>query len=624
QIFLDAKVAQSDLLSVAPPRALSQGAVSYGNDAAEVLDTQQNEQAWNLTFINAKSISGTLVLSPNGSGFALADMALTADSPEVAINGLLWLSSGKPTECDALPDMDNWVSGLQPVPLQSVQNDDLFPSPIVFELAQMVFAARSDQQLSANLQNWSYRLAAQITVLQKLIDAGVLPESVLGDYLPLIWRRHPNLPMVQALPLTQNQSPPNYPAASRQLVPFELLSDAVDDIPVPSPDWAFGVPDSDAAAKWPALLGSAGAASEWKSLFDLPLTALSLPGLHLDPRENPDETGLADNFLPAQFRFDMPYTDEINALAQLPKSQDEQSADADDPTAPVLQPQTPLTRETFADFWQELTEKASLSRASAIAAFLKNDDATLIRHLIEPFVWPVSPTLETDAFPGKLSIADGQNGAVSIDLQTEAALEGISGRFVPVDAQTIRRLDDADSTAENPLEITAGSMAAHRNSNGEFVDQRGLARAASIVKMAFIRTRVKLHEAETAFDLTTAKQAIDLQIHDGASWHIWFRDLPVAADSSIFERSKTVSEFADDINDPEALSRERNYLNGYEWRISEDSNSALIPEYLTIYNLHFYPLTLEKLALNGDEIAEIEMIGRIQLPLPGEKEMVDF
>ncbi|MEZ4747966.1 MAG: hypothetical protein R3C41_18015 [Calditrichia bacterium] len=624
QIFLDAKVAQSDLLSVAPPRALSQGAVSYGNDAADVLNTQQNEQAWNLTFINAKSISGTLVLSPNGSGFALADMALTADSPEVAINGLFWLSSGKPTERDALPDMDNWVSGLQPVPLQSVQNDDLFPSPIVFELAQMVFAARSDQQLSANLQNWSYRLAAQITVLQKLIDAGVLPESVLGDYLPLIWRRHPNLPMVQALPLTQNQSPPNNPAASRQLVPFELLSAVEDDIPVPSPDWAFGVPDSDAAAKWPALLGNAGAASEWKSLFDLPLTALSLPGLHLDPRENPDETGLADEFLPAQFRFDMPYTDEINALAQLPKSQDEQSADADNPDAPVLQPQTPLTRETFADFWQELTEKASLSRASAVAAFLKNDDVTLIRHLIEPFVWPVSPTLETGAFPGKLSIADSQNGAVSIDFQTEAALEGISGRFVPVDAQTIRRLDDADSTAENPLEITAGSMAAHRNSNGEFVDQRGLARAASVVEMAFIRTRVKLHEAETAFDLTTAKQAIDLQIHDGASWHIWFRDLPIAADSSIFDRSKTVSAFADDINDPEALSRERNFLNGYEWRISDDSNSALIPEYLTIYNLHFYPLTLEKLALNGDEIAEIEMIGRIQLPLPGEKEMVDF
>ncbi len=632
QIYLDAKVAQSEVLSEAQPPGLLQGAVTYGNDNPEALKQLAEEQAWSLTLINAQSVNGTIQLSSAGqnSSFEVETVSLEMASPRVTINGLLWLSSGKPTAQDALPDHQNWISGLVAIPLQTVQpDDDLFPAPLIFSLPTLTVSLRAEDPLTALLQDWAFRYLADKPVFQKIVNAGLISESVLGEYLPLIWRQHPSLPMIQALPLTQSQAPPNYPAASRQLVPFELATETEADIDLPNSEWKFGITADDpssvnGAARWPVLLTNASPAGEWKSLFDLPLTALSLPGLVLDPRANPDETGLPADLLPAQFRFDLPYTDEINALAQLPKAQEEKRLTPAEPDAPDLQPEKPLTRETFAAHWQKMAEKANLAGAAGVAAFLKQNDSTVIQHLIEPYVWPVNPALATANYPGKLSLTDTQNGNGVIDLEKDAALEGISGRFVKNDDQTLQKIGDDETPAVAPFEITAGSMAAYRTENGDYLDQRGLARAVSKATGNLIKTAVKLADADRAFELTSLLQATNLQIHDADAWQFWFRDLPVATDSGAFDRSATVSAVADDVNDPEALSRERNYLNGYEWRLCDSQSPGSQMSFLKIFNLNFYPLTLENVTIVNDEIMSIEMIGRLQLPLPSEKELVDF
>ncbi len=58
----------------------------------------------------------------------------------------------------------------------------------------------------------------------EVIEGDTLIElaDALTHYPPLVWLRHPNLPAVQALPMTQAQVPANHPCASRSLVPFEL------------------------------------------------------------------------------------------------------------------------------------------------------------------------------------------------------------------------------------------------------------------------------------------------------------------------------------------------------------------------------------------------------------------
>ncbi|WP_187329344.1 hypothetical protein [Halomicronema hongdechloris] len=185
--------------------------------------------------------------------------------------------------------------------------------------------------------------------------------------------------MVQALPLTQQQSPPNFPSASRQLVPYELPVAPANGTPALPQTWRFGVAGENGAAAWPRLHSAALPAREWHTLADLPLVSLSLPGLVLQPQA---ET------LALEYRFDLPYTDEINALAQLPQEPPDPQQVSPRPQDPPPQPPAPLTRETLAPYWQELSNLASLAAADGVVAFQEGDGA--LQHLVEPWPWPVS------------------------------------------------------------------------------------------------------------------------------------------------------------------------------------------------------------------------------------------
>jgi hypothetical protein len=353
-------------------------------------------------------------------------------------------------------------------------------------------------------------------------------------------------------------------------------------------------------------------ASEWKSRFDLPMAALSLPGLVLDPALAPEQTGLpmdAAMQLPAQYRFDLPYTDEINALAQLPKVPRNPQEVSPLPDQKPPEPEKPLTRETFREHWQRLAERANLAGADAVAAFAKQADTTVIQHLIEPFAWPVRPELKLEQYPGALILDD------EIKLESEEALRGFGGNFTEEGDGAIKRLPEG-APQSNPYTIVAGSMLAHRRDDGAFRDQRGLWRAASQAGGRLIKTPVKLHEDAAFYELTSALATFDLHVSENQTWRIWFRDLPVQSGAFV----RTVSAAAEDVNDPEALSRERNYLSGYEWRL----DGARAGEAFALFNLHFYPLTLENVSVVGDEVTQVEIIGRLQLPLSENREMEEF
>jgi hypothetical protein len=623
QVYLDAKVSNIGKEAEEKGSTLLRGAVSLGNEPA--LMWHRDEQPWNVTLVNLARAQGVwqLKADPDTGGLALEAIDLELSNPKLILNGLFWLGSGKPRVEDALPDLADWISGLQSVSLATMSDTDLFP-PIVklvlddFSISSREREASSTEAASAVLTAWSFTYTVSQGLLSRMIDARVLPQKVFGQHPPLVWRRHPTLPMIQALPLTQSKLPPNYPNASRQLAPFELPLTAEGDDSVPLPtNWRFGVRGSNGAAQWPKLLDQVSPAVEWVSHSDLPLAALSLPGLTLAPTLSSEDVGLAEDPgmpLVVQYRFDLPYTDQLNALAQLPKVLGETEG-------PPPEPPKPLTRETLTEHWQTLSTRASLASADAIEAFSRHNGRDFILHLVEPYRWPVRPTLSLATYPGALAI-ENTNGdsPASITLEADVALKGISGTFtLEGEPGHLQRLGDRYNGNGLDYLVEAGSMAAHYDEERlSMRDQRGLMRQATGQTDGWLRTPVQLHrelDNIDSYELVSALQPVALRVTEEETWQFWVRDLPVEQASASFLRDRVRSSQAQDVNDPEALSREYNFLSGYEWRLGQDKAPH------KLYGLDFYPLTLERATFKDDRLERVEIIGRLQLPLSNAQEL---
>lgn len=642
QIYLDSGITDPEVLAsnLENQTKIVKGAVAFGNsqkiNAAEGV---QNEQAWDITFVNAESAAGKWTLEKiTADEFSLQSVELNLEKPEVTANGLLWFSNAKPRLEDALPDLDNWVNSIQSISLKSFRPEKRFFVPgMKIMIADFSFQPQKEAEAatSALLGDWTMFYEAAADMISEFVDKSIIPADVF-NLQGLIWQRHPHLPMVQALPLTQSQSPPNYPSASRQLVPFELPLDATSGRPLPA-GWSFSAVGGDGADSWLVCSAAINPAREWAGLFDLPYVSLSLPGLIGDPSSDESQTGLggaSTDFLPLQFRYDLPYTDEINALAQLPKEPQDPNEISPVADSPPLEGPSPLGRTDLEKHWQDLSNLANLSSADGVDAFVKKDDSTAIQNLVEPKTWAVDAEFQLEQYPGSLNLKNEvSTGETPLLLEKKSALKGISGKFVAEGSDEIKLVD----TADNPFEILAHSMAAWKDENkNTFRDQRGLHRAATQKLTSFLKTKVLLEPTEDVVQLTTTTSVLDLQLEDGHNWQCWFKDLPAFESGTLntFDRSQTRSDvlldidvdnpeaLSNDVNDPEALSKNFNYLQGYEWRMSDNSIIAGEVPHLKIHQLEFYPLTLDKVILDGEMTNEIVLTGRLQLPY-GEAKALD-
>jgi len=622
QLYLDNELANEEVLSKGIQRLNFQGGVTYGNeDAIRESGGNPAEHPWEISLIDCAGFFGAWAINQGQGLLSTAELELY--EPEVAANGFLWLSTGRPSLEDALPNLDNWVNGLFPVPLHSFREEQsLFPPAFLFKLedARLNAVKTEGGAARANLASWSYRYHPNAALAASMIAKGLLEASAIEAHPPFAWLRHPALPMVQALPMTQSLRPPAYPSASRQLVPFEL--------PYKESGWAFqsaGVP----AEGWPLVKAGteAQAAPAWAGRSDLPLASLSLPGLQLLPGEGPGTAGSPFDTLKAAFRLDLPYNDEAHALAQLPKVPQDPGISNPLPDAPPPEPPKPLSRETFEEHWQQLSTLASLAAADGVEAFQDDGSGKAeLKNLAEPLSWPASITIDDETYPGSLTLqntADAANPELDdekIALSGQRALKGISGRFSPQGGQKLR-LNPAGSDV---FEIEAHAMAArreglaHDDSISSLRDQRGLRRAATADGSSVLSTLVELEQegrTET-YALTTLTQAQALPLSDGNNWRLWFKGLPLKQSNNTFIRHR--SDENQDINDPEALSKTQNYLQAYEWRLSDgqvNSNGRL-----GLLGLHFYPLALEKVEIDSGQLKAVDISGRLQLPLMEAKE----
>ena len=114
-------------------------------------------------------------------------------------------------------------------------------------------------------------------------------------------------------------------------------------------------------------------------------------------------------------------------------------------------------------------------------------------------------------------------------LTGNGALEGFSGRFGLQETQLILKTDATDFDPFDFI-LSAGSMAAYRDRNLGFRDQRGLIRQATSVQPDILTTTVTFQRTiddSLRYELTSTRQPIALEVEQGQFWQLWFRDLPI-------------------------------------------------------------------------------------------------
>jgi hypothetical protein len=665
-----------------PP--LISGAATFGTTTPELMIVQDDEQKWDVTLLDADVITAQSKFVPSGSVWTLSTLEARFWGPELQMNGWLWLSTVAPSTEDSVPDFGPWLTSLSSIELYSPRRRELFPCPFLVRFERGGFA-RSLQDIApkpsdvkrtyaypiAGGSTYQYRDCDRLlppeqgaspvfgTLLSKL--APFLPGGTPPVYPPLLWRRHPSLPAIQTLPLTQSRTPPNYPSPSRQLVPFELPLKPSSIVPG---TWRFDVSPptgSSGAGAWPVVLDPKSAAGsfdiiafadEWSAEPVVGLAYLSIPGLAGYPAKQDAPGVVADAFLPLALAHGLPANDEIHALAELPKAPND-NADAVQslPPAPTI-----LARETYAARWIDLAELAYRAAADGEPALTTDTGATLAaRALIEPYPWNLSSAaLEDTKYPGRFELHAAATGSTGLSLSHDAALAGFDGwfrvnsgaleRFIPPDSKAdpagFAAFEAARGTS-TAIAISGGAMAAVGDGTS-LRDQRGLIRfattAGAIVPgegtndspWRILRTAVSLETSPgTTLDrtLATSLGAATLSLDQFGAWSFWFRDLPLSGkpdSATTYARSDTGDPlFREDVNDPTALGRNYGFRAGYEWRLF-DSSAAAKDGVPRLGFLICHPLTLESLVFDTDgtgkpldTVKSLELIVRLQLPLPG-------
>ncbi len=636
-------------------RVILSGGASFGTDREE-LPPSPGEPVWSLTLLDAEGYDGTWTLE----FLKLTSISLTMKTPELIVEGLIWLANETPTAADLLPSFDNWVACIEPIVLRTPAVNDPCPSPFLIRLDALNFTethasgGNDDTPVYSvpHLNGWTFSYVTNdrpLTIDVPKPGGGTTPVtrsiySHLVEYskfdpfevwkdTPLAWRRHGRAPMIQSLPLTQTLTPPNIPSASRQLFPFELPLVERTRLPALPGAWQF---TATGAGDWPTI-----ASSHKPAVGDgLKLVSLSIPGLEYDRDaavgliQAADET---DRFMPVQFRHDLPFLDEVNALAVLPKD--------DKPLPPEIAPAAlpegeGLARGDYGEHWTHLADLAFFAAADASHS-LVSDGRVFVAGLIEPLRWPVNALFSTSVYPGMVSFQDDNGRSLVLSGEFDDALRGFEGTFQS--NATNQTLALASVTTAG-FQVTGGSMLAKLAPGQSIRDQRGIERGATrpALDEKFLRTHIKIIQvhnvtgsatplADSGFDLCTALAPMVLQTTANDQWNFWFRDLPIDVTNSQFQRDRCENPPRREpneprhpqrrgINNPAAMSRQLIALNGYEWRLGAANSTAL-----QIGPLQFYPLSFEVAVFNPsapstsnpspESLKSFQVVGRLHLPI---------
>jgi hypothetical protein len=605
-----------DQLPPSDAKPLIAGAAVFTNQPAEGA-APTDEHPWSLIVLDAAGVNGAWALGPRDGKWLTVSVDVSLREPELTLDGLLWLAKSPPTLRDALPDLEDFVGTLASVSLSTDQSPFRFACPLRLD-CEITITARSAAGTGPTARLDNLKINVGHDPRARLKESWFEGANAAAFLAPLIWRRHPSLPFIQSLPLTQTQDPPAHPCASRELAPFDLpwRLPAPSSLPVIDPSvWSFERRAS-GAADWLSV-SARSAAAEWLETKRpvLPLASLSLPGLALQPgaaAELPGENGLG---LRVQYEFGLPYLDQLNAFAQLPKDEDDDYRgglfSGTQHTAPEDKQRRPLGRRDFKAWWGELSTKRFLARTEAADAIInRNADADspafAVRGLVEPLDWPITPPkADFASYPGRLQLSNADNSAALV-LEGTSALRGFDGYFGVAEGELVRR----PARQDGDFHIIAGSMRAWQPAaNGMIRDQRGLSRGCTTQGTHYLDTPIAMDGQQ--WTIRDWLQAVPLMIGDTTPWQLFLTGVALK-NGTQFKRKDVLSDQHEDVNDPAAQGRTLNPLTGYKWWLGP-IDPAEKP--MRLCGLDMQPLGLEDVKFDGDKLT-VTVLARLTAPLP--------
>ena len=593
---------------------LISGAAVFSNepiDGSAPLD----QHPWSITILDALGVNGTWTLGRRDGNWLTVSINFALREPELVLDGLLWLAKSPPTLRDALPDLEDFVGTIASISLSTNQSPFRFACPFRLN-CEITITALAAADTAPIGQLVSLKMNVQNDPAAKLKESWFKGSTESTFLTPLIWRRYPSLPFIQSLPLTQSQDPPAHPCASRELAPFELPWSVPAAPSLPEIDpliWAFESGAS-GARNW-LTVPAKRAAAEWLATKRpvLPLASLSLPGLALQPgatAELPEESGL---HLRLQYEFGLPYLDQVNAFAQLPKEDDDDYRgglfSGKQNTAREDKQRRPLGRRDFKAWWEELSTKRFLARTESSDAIISRDAAVdppsfVVRGLIEPLDWPIAPPkADLSTYPGRLELSNTDESGRLV-LEGATALRGFDGYFGAAAGELVRRTEPKDGD----FLITAGSMRAWQLApHGMIRDQRGLSRGRTTQGEFLLDTPIEMDGIE--WTVRNWLHAVPLQVGAENLWQILITGIAMK-DGTHFKRRDVLSNQHEDVNDPAAHGRALNALSGYKWWLGPIERTSM-----RLFGLDVQPLALEAVTLTGTNLI-VMILARLTVPLP--------
>lgn len=644
----DASQDKDVLASVAPtPRNVLSGYLRYATRGTipNVLSAfggdpfKVDEAPWVVTVDGALGLDVLIGLEISGGHLDPVSGSVAIDGPQLSTRGLVWISSDRPDALEALPRLGAGAGQFLDIPLDTF---DIETKPTLQFTIEKLEILVDHMQKNDAVSRDSLRLAVDFNTdgtawkqiikdekhadeIQRTLDdahvaldgapAGVKPMP------PVLWQRHPQMPLAAAMPMTRGADSAVRPLESRDFVPWIVATTGTSLVEFAWKKSAvfphvLGADEKEPllrpAAKWPLPKNETQAAE------GIALVAFGVPGAELAfaAKKIDADTLIIDDTSSRQpwlrlrnaLRHDLPLLDEAFATATLPPTPPEDTLPEERELLPA--PPVPLAYDwpAITAFWREQNRRHQLARVahsylSAYGSATRKDD---VLNLVGDAKWNVDPL----GF-----VAPGENdgdplpyGHAVIGAETFKGNNALRG----IDDKTFGLKDDVLSlppaNGSDLITVTGNAPASYTDANGFLIDSRR-AGTRPLRKIDDIYWREIRVGKATAVVTGLATLAEPMGISD--RFDFWFKDLPLT--NGVFAQK----------NDLDFAAWQDGVLprSGFEWRLVPRMDAQSVFEagrqLIPFFGFELEPLRLQgcevTITANAAAVKTIEILARLHL-----------
>lgn len=571
-----------------------------------------SEAPWVITVEGTQSLAAVIGIDTDGTTATLVRAAVALDGPELSTRGLIWISDDRPDAFEALPRIGAGAGAYFDIPLETLDSEK---KPVVLvTITELALSAsktglkREKLTLTTSFDtaqdDWKNIAAAGAAVLKAASD---IIGGTLQPLPPVVWRRHPQMPLAAAMPMTRGAGSSVRPLESRDLVPFAVNLDKTK----LTLQWRVNKVFPQFPEKNPLLLKPVAKWPWPKKGKEEPypqgiaLTAFGVPGAELALGEDENFALNPWASVLCALRYDLPSLDEAFATATLPPIPPDSTVPAERETLP--EPPVPLAYDwpAMSLFWRDQNRRHQLARVahSYIVPF-RTPGVQLadVKQLVGGLTWNTKVGFETPLDGETMPYGRATVGATT--MSENKALLGISGGFSKVADQDV--LIDA-GTAIDVVGYAPSSFV----EKGFLMDSRRTgtqpAKPAGDLLLRPIRIAVpsrKNDRSKNVTALATLVHALPVE----KRFRFWFKDLPVAGDQ--FVPPPETTEF-------DAWQDGRLPLSGFEWRLISAAGPEPIfrlgRDRIPFFGFALEPLRLLSCSLKDNTVENATLLARLHL-----------